>query len=92
MPHYQMLIDGQRVDSTQHIDVINPATGEVFARVPHASVADADAAIAAAKAAQLHPSHRASSSRESRNWSSRANMPTVAMRLERTARDDIDHL
>jgi len=52
MPHYQMLIDGQRVDSTRHIEVINPATGEVFAQVPHASVADADAAIAAAKAAQ----------------------------------------
>ena len=52
MTEYRMLIGGQLVDTAQHIDVINPATGEVFARVPHATVADADCAIAAAKAAQ----------------------------------------
>jgi len=52
MTDYRMLIGGQLVDGAQHLDVINPATGDVFARVPRASVADADAAIAAAKAAQ----------------------------------------
>ena len=52
MADYRMLIGGQLVDAAQHLDVINPATGAAFARVPRASVADADAAIAAAKAAQ----------------------------------------
>ena len=52
MADYRMLIGGQLVNAAQHLDVINPATGAAFARVPRASVADADAAIAAAKAAQ----------------------------------------
>jgi acyl-CoA reductase-like NAD-dependent aldehyde dehydrogenase len=46
-----MLIGGELVEGAARLDVINPATGATFASVPHASKADADAAIAAAKAA-----------------------------------------
>ncbi|WP_323766920.1 aldehyde dehydrogenase family protein [Marinovum sp.] len=49
---YQMLIDGQLVSGTRMLDVLNPATEEVFARVPHASEAQLDAAVAAAAKAQ----------------------------------------
>lgn len=52
MAQYRMLIGGELVAGTQSMDVINPATGEAFATVPRATIADADAAIAAAKAAQ----------------------------------------
>ncbi|WP_285710939.1 aldehyde dehydrogenase family protein [Erythrobacter oryzae] len=51
MSGYRMLIGGELVEGAASLDVINPATGAPFARVPHASKADADAAIAAAKAA-----------------------------------------
>ena len=49
---YRILIGGSLVDAPTTLDVINPATGETFATVPHAGVAEADAAIAAARAAQ----------------------------------------
>lgn len=49
---YRMLIGGKLVAGDRMIDVVNPATEEVFARVPHATEADLDAAVAAAKAAQ----------------------------------------
>ena len=52
MGDYHMWIGGKPVDGTQTLDVINPATGEVFATVPRATTAEADAAIAAGKAAQ----------------------------------------
>ncbi len=51
MTGYRMLIGGALVEGGASLDVINPATGTPFAAVPHASKADADAAIAAAKAA-----------------------------------------
>lgn len=51
MTGYRMLIGGALVEGDASLDVINPATGAPFASVPHASKADADAAIAAAKAA-----------------------------------------
>ena len=51
MSGYRMLIGGELVAGGASLDVINPATGAAFARVPHATKADADAAIAAAKAA-----------------------------------------
>jgi len=51
MTGYRMLIGGALVEGSASLDVINPATGAPFASVPHASKADADAAIAAAKAA-----------------------------------------
>jgi acyl-CoA reductase-like NAD-dependent aldehyde dehydrogenase len=51
MTGYRMLIGEDLVAGSASLDVINPATGSPFATVPHASKADADAAIAAAKAA-----------------------------------------
>ena len=51
MADYKMLIGGVLVDGDRTLDVINPATEKPFATVACASEAQADAAIAAAKAA-----------------------------------------
>ena len=51
MSDYQMLIGGRMVEGEHSLDVINPATGKVFTTVARASVAQADSAIAVAKAA-----------------------------------------
>ena len=48
----KMLINGQMTESGKWVDVINPATEEVFARVPHATETQLDEAVAAASAAQ----------------------------------------
>ncbi|AVO38245.1 aldehyde dehydrogenase family protein [Pukyongiella litopenaei] len=48
----KMLINGQMVESGQWVDVLNPATEEVFARVPRATETLLDEAVAAAAAAQ----------------------------------------
>lgn len=48
----KLLIDGQLVDSELRLEVIDPATGKAFTSVPRASRADADRAVAAARAAQ----------------------------------------
>ncbi|MDE1150537.1 MAG: NAD-dependent succinate-semialdehyde dehydrogenase [Azospirillaceae bacterium] len=50
-PRIQLYIDGAWTDGTAErwTDVINPATEEVIGRVPHASVADLDRALAAAQ-------------------------------------------
>lgn len=53
MSDYKMLIGGELVDGAASMDVINPATGEVFATVPRASTVQADEAIAAAKRASV---------------------------------------
>ncbi len=45
------LIDGDLVAGTPTLDVINPATGSVFARAPRATRADLDRAVAAARRA-----------------------------------------
>ena len=49
----QLYINGQwlGIDGRQAEDVINPATGAVLARLPHATPADLDAALAAAQRA-----------------------------------------
>lgn len=52
MTDYRMLIGGALVDTGVRKPVINPATGEAFTSVPLAAIAQADAAIAAARAAQ----------------------------------------
>ena len=51
---YSAYINGERVVSSsgKTMDVINPATEEIFARVPQCTAEDARRAIAAAKAAQ----------------------------------------
>jgi len=51
MSNYQMLIGGKMVDGDLSMDVINPATEQVIARCPRASLAQLDAAVAAARAA-----------------------------------------
>ena len=52
-PTVKLLIDGKFVESTttQWRDVVNPATQEVLARVPFATPAEIDAAVASAKEA-----------------------------------------
>lgn len=49
---YRMTIDGQAVPAEATFDVVNPATGEVFAQAPAAAAADLDRAVAAATVAQ----------------------------------------
>ncbi|NLB13023.1 MAG: CoA-acylating methylmalonate-semialdehyde dehydrogenase, partial [Gammaproteobacteria bacterium] len=53
VPSVPLLIDGAFVQSstTQWRDVVNPATQQVLARVPFATAAEVDAAVAAAKEA-----------------------------------------
>jgi acyl-CoA reductase-like NAD-dependent aldehyde dehydrogenase len=48
---YRMLIDGERVGAQQHVDVFNPATGDVFAQAPRATAHELDRAVAAAQRA-----------------------------------------
>src|SRR5215469_6829939 len=47
----RMLIDGKLVEAERTYPSLNPATGEVLGEAPDASVADAQAAIAAARRA-----------------------------------------
>lgn len=47
----RMLIDGQLVDAARTFASINPATGEILGYAPDASIADAEAAVAAARRA-----------------------------------------
>lgn len=49
---FNMLIGGNLVASDRMIDVLNPATEEPFARVPHATEAQLDEAVEAAAKAQ----------------------------------------
>lgn len=51
MSEHKLLIGGALVEGDMTMDVINPATGQPFTTVARASRAQADAAIAAAKAA-----------------------------------------
>ena len=51
MEAYSMLIDGRAVKTSEQDPVINPALGEPFATVPHATRADVDEAAKAAAAA-----------------------------------------
>ncbi|HEY3517193.1 MAG TPA: aldehyde dehydrogenase family protein, partial [Gammaproteobacteria bacterium] len=48
---FSLLIDGELEQSAQHLDVINPALGTVFARCPAAQRVELDRAVAAARRA-----------------------------------------
>lgn len=48
---YKMLIDGELVEGSGTLDVVNPATGAVVETVPRADEGQLDKAVAAAKAA-----------------------------------------
>ncbi|MBZ5572436.1 MAG: aldehyde dehydrogenase family protein [Acidobacteriia bacterium] len=47
----RLLIDGQWVETAKKFDTVNPATGEVLTQIAHASSADLDRAVAAARKA-----------------------------------------
>jgi len=49
---YSNVVNGTLVESSESWEVRNPATEEVIGRAPQSSVADVDAAVAAAQAAQ----------------------------------------
>ena len=51
MNNYSMIIGGKPVQADKTFPVINPATGEAFAQVPAGTVANLEAAVAAARAA-----------------------------------------
>ena len=53
LPPLKLFIGGQWVDSdsNQRIDVVNPATGELLASIPHASARDVDRAVESARKA-----------------------------------------
>ena len=48
---YAFIIDGEDVTSAEWIDVLDPASGIPFARVPAGTTDDIDAAVKAARAA-----------------------------------------
>ncbi|HWL61398.1 MAG TPA: aldehyde dehydrogenase family protein [Steroidobacteraceae bacterium] len=48
---YGLLIDGQLVQTSAKLEVVNPATGKVFATCPAAGAAELDMAVAAARRA-----------------------------------------
>jgi aldehyde dehydrogenase (NAD+) len=50
---YGLFIDNKQIEPAdgEYLDVVNPATGRVWAQVPTASVADVDRAVASARAA-----------------------------------------
>ncbi len=48
---YSLILGGRKVATATTFDVVNPATGAVIAQCPLGSVADLDAAVAAARAA-----------------------------------------
>jgi acyl-CoA reductase-like NAD-dependent aldehyde dehydrogenase len=52
---YKLLIGGKLVTGDLTLDVVNPATEEVFAVAPRASEAQLDEAVAAAKADREAP-------------------------------------
>ncbi|AOH83285.1 aldehyde dehydrogenase [Sphingomonas panacis] len=51
MEDFAMLIDGKLTPGHGSIDVLNPATAQAFAKAPHASPAQLDLAVAAARRA-----------------------------------------
>ena len=53
IPTYRLYIDGQWTDAAggATYDIVNPATEDVIARAPNASVTDMERAIAAARRA-----------------------------------------
>ena len=66
---FSLLIDGEARQAAEHLDVINPAYGQVFARCPAAGLAELDAAVAGARRAfeswrQMSYEHRAGLIRE----------------------------
>ena len=74
MKDYKLYINGEFVEgnSGAYIEVENPATKEVFARVPDGNEVDVDKAVAAARAAL--PGVRSRLKKELITW---RNSPTI---------------
>lgn len=51
VPDYRNLIGGELVPADRTMDTVNPATGEAWARIPASGAREAEAAVAAARAA-----------------------------------------
>ena len=51
VPHYELFIDGEWVDSPEHYEIRSPATDELVATVAKGGTEHIDRAVAAAKAA-----------------------------------------
>ncbi|MEM8633796.1 MAG: aldehyde dehydrogenase family protein [Pseudomonadota bacterium] len=49
---FKMTINGVEIDGTEAFDVINPATGEAFAKAPDCTESELDLAVKSARAAQ----------------------------------------
>lgn len=77
---FRLLIDGELTNGTGTLDVINPATGEVFATCARAGETDLETAVAAAKRA--FPAWAAS------DWAVRAaHLATLADRIDERAEE-----
>lgn len=76
----KMLINGQLVSGDRMVDVINPATEEVFARVPHATEDQLNEAVASARIAQVKWATTSMADR-------RAGIEDLAMAIGRNADD-----
>lgn len=64
MKTISMIINGQSVDATTTFQVINPATGEIFARAPSGNALHVNASVDAARAAFSAWSHVPDSERQ----------------------------
>ena len=51
MQNFSMTIGGKQIPTKESFEIFNPATGELVANCPNATMADLDNAVAAAKAA-----------------------------------------
>lgn len=51
MKHFALLIEGAAAETSRYADVLNPSTGAVVGKMPVATMADGERAIASAKAA-----------------------------------------
>jgi acyl-CoA reductase-like NAD-dependent aldehyde dehydrogenase len=61
---YALVIDGQRIEAVTHFDVLDPATGEAFAKAPSATIDQLDMAVSAARTAFPAWSARSSAERK----------------------------
>ncbi len=81
--HYQMFINGKHVDSAKSDGIYDPATEALYATIARGTVADADTAVAAARAAF-----------ESGSWSRRdpADRSTVMVEIANRIGQEMDDL
>ena len=51
MKQFNMFIDGQSINMSSKLDIINPATGQAFAQCPNGTPANVDHAVSSARRA-----------------------------------------